>query len=154
MVHNPDWGFNWESQIFFPVLSLIGRLTASHHSSVPCRDASVLQSPLPLDSEKGTYWKFFSEVIIIKKTIIFLPWYSGETSVYYQRWTRGFGVVFWGVGLLWFFPLSFSGSQCFSVCTFLWYFGFGSYELSSSKQMPTVTILKVSLSEHRLCLCI
>lgn len=54
VVRNPDWGFNWEPQIF-PVHSLIRKLTASHHSSVPSRDASVLQSHLPLDSEKGTY---------------------------------------------------------------------------------------------------
>jgi len=54
-VCNPDWGFNWESQIFFPAHSLIRKLTAYHHSSVPSRDASILQSRLPLDAEKGTY---------------------------------------------------------------------------------------------------
>lgn len=58
-VCNLDWGFNGESQIFFPAYSLIRKLRASHHSSVPCRDASVLQSYLHLHSEKGTYWKFF-----------------------------------------------------------------------------------------------
>lgn len=110
VVHNPDWGFNWESQIFFPVLSLIGRLTASHHSSVPCRDASVLQSLLPLDSEKGTYWKFFSEVIIKKNNYSFTLIFRRNFCLLSKMNKRLWG-CFGGVGLLWFFPLSFSGSH-------------------------------------------
>jgi len=54
-VHNPDWDFSSKSQNFFPVHSLIRKLTASHHSSVPSKDASALQRNYLLDSEKGTY---------------------------------------------------------------------------------------------------
>lgn len=148
-VHNPDWSFNCESKVFFAVYSLIRKLPASHHSPVPSRDASVLQSNLPLNCEKKNLLKCFS-VVIIKNTIKVWPWYPEETFVSPTKdnnrllgYLRGSWVDLWGFSL--FFWLLY-----FSASTFLWYFGFCLYKLSSSKQMLRVTFLKVNLSEHGL----
>lgn len=70
-VHNPNWRFNCESKIIFAVHSLIRKIPASHRSSVPSRDASVLQNDLLTVGKKNLLESF--SVVIIKNTIIVSP---------------------------------------------------------------------------------
>lgn len=72
-VHNPNWGFNCGSKIFFAVYSLIRKFPASHHSSVPSRDASVLQKDLLFNCEKNNLLKSFFCSHNKKATIIGSP---------------------------------------------------------------------------------
>lgn len=126
-VHNPEWGFNCESKVFFAVYSLIRKLPASHHSPVPSRDASVLQSNLPLNCEKKNLLKCFS-VVIIKNTIKVWPWYPEETFVSPTKdnnrllgYLWGPWVDLWGFSLF-FWLLYFSASTflCFGILAFVY----------------------------------
>lgn len=110
---------------FLQFIILIGVLTGSHRSflCIHWLESSQLliihQYPAGMLStaEPSSSWqckrnlrKGFSEVIKKKKyNYSFSLIFRSNFCLSYQRWTRCFWVCFQGVGLLWFFPLSFSG---------------------------------------------
>lgn len=145
-VHNPDWDFSSKSQNFFPVHSLIRKLTASHHSSVPSKDASALQRNYLLDSEKGTYWNGTCD----NKNILlffYLDIHEKHLCLLSKMNLRLLLFFFFFVGCVFISTSPFLALMFLSMHIYL-VFWFVSYRLSSSKWLLRVTVSTVSLAEH------